>query len=201
MNQFWDERYAPEKYYYGKEPNEFLKFCVDSNPPGRILLPGDGEGRNSVYAASKGWDVYSFDLSKMGKKKALQLASEMKVKINYEVCDLDDYVLEENAYNMIALIYVHLFPGQRILSHKRFIDALKPGGKLVMEVFSKKQFGKSSGGPKQLDLLYDLDELKVDFAMLDISRAEELKVFKDENSVSHHGEAEIIRFIGTKPII
>jgi hypothetical protein len=37
--------------------------------------------------------------------------------------------------------------------------------------------------------------------MLDISRAEELKVFKDENSVSHQGEAEIIRFIGTKPII
>lgn len=199
MNQFWDERYAPERYYYGKEPNEFLKFCVDSNTPGRILLPGDGEGRNSVYAASKGWEVYSFDQSAMGRKKALQLAAEKGVSINYDVCDLDDYTLDENAYDMIALIYVHLFPGQRILSHKRFIDALKPDGKLVMEVFSKKQFGKSSGGPKQMDLLYDVDELKVDFALLDISRAEEMTVFKDEDSVGHHGEAEIIRFIGTKP--
>lgn len=199
MNQFWDERYAQEKYYYGKEPNEFLKFCVDSNPPGKILLPGDGEGRNSVYAASKGWEVFSFDQSIMGQKKALQLASEMNVTINYEVCDLEDYDLRENAYDMIALIYVHLFPGQRILSHKRFIDALKPGGKLVMEVFSKKQLGNSSGGPHQLDLLYDVDELKVDFAPLKILRAEELTVFKDEDSVGHHGEAEIIRFIGTKP--
>jgi len=200
MNQFWDERYAPEKYYYGKEPNDFLKFCIDNNPAGKILLPGDGEGRNSVYAASRGWETHSIDVSEKGRQKALKLAEEMGVNINYEVIDLDDVQLEDNAYDMIALIYVHLFPGQRIQNHKRFIDALKPGGKLVMEVFSKKQLGKTSGGPQQLDLLYDVDELKVDFALLDISRAEELTVFKDENTVSHHGEAEIIRFIGTKPL-
>jgi len=58
--------------------------------------------------------------------------------------------------------------------------------------------GKASGGPKEIDLLYDVEDLKVDFALLDISRAEELTVIKDKNTVSHHGEAEIIRFIGTK---
>ena len=200
MNEFWDERYAPEQYYYGKEPNDFLKFCIDNNPAGKILLPGDGEGRNSVYAASRGWDTYSIDVSEKGKLKALKLAEEQGVNINYDVVDLDDYEIEDNAYDMIALIYMHLFPGQRIQNHKRFIDALKPGGKLVMEVFSKKQMGKTSGGPQQLDLLYDVDELKVDFALLDINRAEELTVIKDKSTVNHEGEAEIIRFIGTKPL-
>lgn len=198
MNEFWDERYAPEEYYYGKEPNDFFKFCIDSNPPGKILLPGDGEGRNSVYAAGKGWETYCFDHSKMGKKKAMNLAAEQGVRINYEVCDFEEYELKENTFDMIALIYVHLYPGQRIINHKRFVDALLPGGKLIMEVFSKKQLGNTSGGPQELDLLYDIDDLKVDFALLDISRAEELTVVKDKKSVNHEGEAEIIRFIGTK---
>ena len=199
MSEFWDERYSPEEYYYGKEPNEFLKFCIDSNPAGKILLPGDGEGRNSVYAATKGWEVSAFDLSSMGRKKALQLAREQGVNIHYEVADIDDLELGENRYDMIALIYFHLYPGQRIINHKRFIEALKPGGKLIMEVFSKKQLGKTSGGPKDLDLLYDVEDLKVDFGLLDISRAEELTVVKDKKNVNHEGEAEIIRFIGTKP--
>ncbi|RLD31929.1 MAG: SAM-dependent methyltransferase, partial [Bacteroidetes bacterium] len=56
MSKFWDERYAPERYYYGKEPNAFFKSCIDNGKPGKILLPGDGEGRNSVYAARMGWE-------------------------------------------------------------------------------------------------------------------------------------------------
>ena len=39
--------------------------------PGRILLAGEGEGRNAVYAASLGWEVYAFDFSMVAKKKAL----------------------------------------------------------------------------------------------------------------------------------
>ena len=198
MSEFWDERYSPDEYYYGKEPNDFLKFCIDSNPPGKILLPGDGEGRNSVYAASKGWEVHAFDLSSMGRKKAMQLAKEHGVSIKYDVADIDDFELDENTFDMIALIYFHLYPGQRIINHKRFIEALKPGGKLIMEVFNKKQLGKTSGGPKEPDLLYDVEDLKVDFGLLEISRAEELTVVKDKRSVNHEGVAEIIRFIGTK---
>ena len=57
---------------------------------------------------------------------------------------------------------------------------------------------KLSLHPKDIDLLYDVEDLKVDFALLDISRAEELQVVKDKRSVNHEGEAEIIRFIGTK---
>lgn len=198
MSEFWDERYSPDEYYYGKEPNDFLKFCIDSNPAGKILLPGDGEGRNSVYAASKGWDVHAFDLSSMGRKKAMQLAKEQGVSIKYDVADIDDFELGENTFDMIALIYFHLYPGQRIINHKRFIEALKPGGKLIMEVFNKKQLGKTSGGPKEPDLLYDVEDLKVDFGLLEISRAEELTVVKDKRNVNHEGVAEIIRFIGTK---
>lgn len=197
MSEFWDERYGPAAYYYGKEPNIFFKSCIDSYPPGRILLPGDGEGRNAVYAAEKGWDVFSFDQSEMGKKKALALADEKGVRINYRVCELSDYAPEAGAFDMIALIYVHLYPEERKIHHAQFISALKPGGKLVMEVFSKKQMGNDSGGPKDIELLYDLEDLLHDFKSLEIIEAEDVTILHDE-SHRHSGLAEVIRFIGRK---
>ena len=199
MSEFWDIRYAPEHYYYGKEPNGFFKGCIDSSQAGIILLPGDGEGRNSVYAASQGWDVFAFDPSKQGMKKALKLAEEKGVGINYEVCDLDDYVLEAKIFDMIALIYVHLYPEERKLHHKGLISALKPGGKLVMEVFSKKQLGNDSGGPKDIELLYDVEELKEDFRTMSIIKAVELSIYHDK-SFAHQGQAEVIRFIGLNSV-
>jgi len=197
MSEFWNERYGPDQYYYGKDPNGFFKSCIDAYPAGKLLLPGDGEGRNSVYAATQGWDVFSFDPSSEGKKKALRLAEDKGTKIHYEVSDLDGYAIEADTFDMIALIYVHLYPEERMRHHTRLLSALKPGGKLVMEVFSKKQMGNTSGGPKELELLYDINELKTDFQSLKIIKAEDLSIFHDE-SFAHQGQAEVIRFIGEK---
>jgi hypothetical protein len=76
----WNERYGADEYVYGKEPNGFLKEFIDNHPPGKILLPAEGEGRNAVYAASKGWEVTAFDFSEEGKKKALKLALKKPIK-------------------------------------------------------------------------------------------------------------------------
>ena len=48
MKTFWDERYAQAEYVYGVEPNQFLKEKLDRLSPGKILLPGEGEGRNDI---------------------------------------------------------------------------------------------------------------------------------------------------------
>lgn len=45
---------------YGTEPNAFFKAQLDQLTPGRLLLPAEGEGRNAVYAAKKGWEVAAF---------------------------------------------------------------------------------------------------------------------------------------------
>ncbi|HBQ61731.1 MAG TPA: SAM-dependent methyltransferase, partial [Balneolaceae bacterium] len=55
------------------------------------VLPADGEGRNAVHAAQKGWDVTAVDYSDSGKEKALKLASEKGVEINYDLSDLAEY--------------------------------------------------------------------------------------------------------------
>ena len=70
-NKSWDDKFSSDEYYFGKEPNEFFKQEIDKLSKGRILMIGDGEGRNSVYAAKLGWDVDSIDISIAGKQKAL----------------------------------------------------------------------------------------------------------------------------------
>ena len=60
-SKFWDERFAAEEYIYGTEPNKFFREQLDKLPPGKILLLGEGEGRNAVYAAKSGWLVHAVD--------------------------------------------------------------------------------------------------------------------------------------------
>ena len=75
--QFWDQRFAGETFKYGLEPNAFLRAEATRLAPGsRVLVPGDGEGRNGVWLAQQGHRVCSVDASPVGLDKALQLARQ-----------------------------------------------------------------------------------------------------------------------------
>ena len=73
---FWNARFGAEPTVYGEGPNVFFAQQLEAMTPGRILLPGDGEGRNAVHAAEQGWSVRSFDASSVGVEKALALAAK-----------------------------------------------------------------------------------------------------------------------------
>ena len=88
--EFWDERYRSEQYVYGETPNKYLAGKLAGLKPGKILFPADGEGRNGVYAATLGWEVFAFDQSAEGKRKAEQLAAKKGVHINYAVATMPD---------------------------------------------------------------------------------------------------------------
>ncbi len=81
MKEIWNKIYSQENFVYGIEPNNFFKEFVDKIEPGKILLPGEGEGRNTVYAASKNWDVTAFDFSEIARNKALKLAQKNNVSL------------------------------------------------------------------------------------------------------------------------
>ena len=75
MDTFWDSRYDTDHFVYGIQPNRFFASQIDKLPPGTILLPGEGEGRNAVYAAAVGWEVDAFDQSRIASEKALGFAA------------------------------------------------------------------------------------------------------------------------------
>ena len=58
----WNERYSKEEFAYGEEPNQYLKEQLEKLAVGKILFAAEGEGRNGVYAAKLGWNVFAFDI-------------------------------------------------------------------------------------------------------------------------------------------
>jgi len=196
--KFWDERYSSTMFVYGTEPNTFFKDELDKLKTGNILLLGEGEGRNAVYAADKGWNVDAVDFSLIAKEKALKLAEENSVSINYEIADLSEYKPNSSYYDAAAIIFLHLNPKIRSDVHSKVVDSLKPGSTLILEVYDKEQLGKDSGGPQNIDMLYSKEELINDFNNMKIILLEK-KIINLNESEQHKGEAVALRLIAVKP--
>ncbi len=195
MKNMWDERYAQEEYVYGVEPNEFFRQELLKLKPGKILLPAEGEGRNAVYAAKLGWEVYAFDSSREAIKKAEKLAVKNKVKINYQLSSFEKVKYPNDFFDLLGLFYAHSFSREE--NHKKLINFIKPNGTVILEGFSKKQINNNSGGPPNIELLFSEKELQNDFAPLS-----ELKIWEEVfhlNEGEHHkGDSNVIRLIGQK---
>lgn len=198
MKDMWEARYAADEYAYGEEPNTFFRSCLDRLPtPGRLLLPAEGEGRNAVYAASQGWSVDAFDFSPAGREKALRLAKRHGVHINYEVADYQTARIDPEAYDAIALIFAHKPESLRRAVHRKLAAALKPGGHLILEAYSKEQLTYGTGGPPNEQLLYTLDDLREDFSNLQLLELEQLEAEIQEGRY-HTGLASVVRLLATR---
>lgn len=197
MLEQWNERFSRPGYAYGKEPNAFFKEAIDKLTPGRMLLIGEGEGRNAVYAATLGWQVDAFDFSQAAKNKALELAEENKVKINYNVQNLQEFSPSANYYDAAGIIFVHLEEELRSRVNQKIISSLKPGGRVIIEVFEKDQLAYNSGGPKDPALLYSLEDIVSEFTDLDFQHLSKELIQLNEGEY-HSGEAMVIRFIGLR---
>lgn len=197
MRDFWNERYTAKEFAYGLNPNVFFQDILSQLPPGDLLLPAEGEGRNAVFASLQGWNVTAFDYSKVGQKKALTLANAKKVHIQYSVSDVKDFYFKKEAFDVIAMIYSHLPPPLRSYLHEQAIKSLKPGGLLILEMFSKDQLNYQSGGPKQEAGLYSKELIEKDFAILTTIQLIEEIIELDEG-IYHRGEGSVIRYVGKK---
>lgn len=198
----WNERYSKEEFAYGKEPNKYLKKELEKLESGTILFPAEGEGRNAVYAAQLGWNVYAFDISSEGKKKALQLAASKNVIIDYKIGDLETLDYKEGQFDAIGLIYAH-FPAT-IKSHYHTIlnKYLRKGGVVIFESFSKKhleyvQKDEKVGGPKDIESLFSIEEIQSDFPDYDFEELAEMEIELNEG-LFHNGKGSVIRFVGRK---
>ena len=201
--KMWDDRYADQSYAYGTAPNVFLVETLDKiELSGSMLFPAEGEGRNAVYAAKQGMDVTAFDISTEGKKKALHLAEQESVTINYEVGNLFELDVVKKKYDAAALIYAHFPPHILPQYHQKIGDLIKSGGYVILEGFSTghlplREANPKVGGPNKLDMLFSVESLRNDFSAFEILQMEEVEVELNEG-LYHNGVGKVIRFIGKK---
>lgn len=198
MNELWNSRYSEDGFAYGKKPNDYFKSEIEKLKPGKLLLPAEGQGRNAVFAASLGWQVDAFDFSEVAREKALMLAEEEHVTINYSVMSFEEFDPEPEIYDAAAIIFVHQPIELREKLNAGIISSLKPGGTLIIEVFDKDQLKYNSGGPKDEEQLSSLEEVYNDFSTFDIDNFSKEIITLVEGKY-HQGQASVIRFTGKKP--
>lgn len=197
MKTTWDDRYGTEEYAYGIQPNQYFKQQLGNVKGKKILFPAEGEGRNAVYAAIKGHKVSAFDPSTEGKNKALLLAEDNKVSIEYMNRGYEDVQYPVNYFDAIVLIFAHMPPEKRTPWHQKLITFLKPGGLIIIEGFSKEQLKYGTGGPPVEAMLFSKEELKHDFARMKIVSLE--KEVRDlDEGIYHQGQAAVIHGVFEK---
>lgn len=197
-DEMWEQRYSGSGYVYGTEPNDFL---ADMAPvhlrPGTVLCLADGEGRNGVYLATQGYEVSSVDLSPSGVEKARALARSKGVSVDAKRGDLTTFDLGIGCWDTIVSIFVHLPPALRADVHRRVVQALKPGGTLILEAYAPGQLGRGTGGPPKLEMLMDLAAIQTELEGLDFLVACETTRAVVEGEF-HTGVAAVTQVVGRK---
>lgn len=195
-NHFWNERYGQDEYVYGTHPNDFFKAQLDTIPtPGKLLLLAEGEGRNAVYAAERGWQVTAVDFSEKGREKALALAESRGVELDYHIGDVAQFDLVKlGPWDAIGLIYSHFPSSLRAKIFPKCLSALRPDGRIILELFTPEQLNYTSGGPKDVDLLYTADQARHDFVGAASIQVEEVKIELNESRY-HQGPAAVVRAV------
>ncbi|GAA3967146.1 class I SAM-dependent methyltransferase [Pedobacter ginsengiterrae] len=198
----WDARYSSEEFAYGEQPNNYLKEQLEKLKPGKILFAAEGEGRNAVFAARQGWTVSAFDISAEGKNKAIQLANKNNVPIDYQVGELQNLNFQTNQFDVIALIYAHFPANIKSSIHQMLDKYLSKDGIIIFEAFSKNHLdylakNEKVGGPKDIESLFSIDEIKLDFPNYEVIELEEKEIELSEGKF-HNGTGSVIRFVGRK---
>jgi 2-polyprenyl-3-methyl-5-hydroxy-6-metoxy-1,4-benzoquinol methylase len=195
----WDERFSQVDPVYGDAPNSFLRKQASRLTPGmKVLVPADGYGRNGIWLAKQGFHVHTVDLSPVGVERARKAAAAAGVHITQDVADLSTWNWPVATYDAVISIFFHMPSAVRPTVHGAMLRALKPGGIIIVQAFTPAQLNYTSGGPKQVDLLFNADILQQDFAGAAVIQVEEKLVDLTEGHM-HSGPAAVVQAIFRRP--
>ena len=125
---YWDRFYLDPTSKVNRGPNAFLVEMMRGRTPGVALDYAMGEGRNSLYLAQLGWEVWGFDPAAAAVRLANQRAAALGVTLHTASVADDQFTFGKERFDLILFSWaMPLIPVDRVLA------ALKPGGIVVME--------------------------------------------------------------------
>lgn len=196
MREMWNKKFSRDGFLYGLEANNFVKenyklFKKNS----RILCLGEGEGRNALFLSRENFNVTALDASDVGLDKLKKTAAKENIAIKTKHMLISQWC-EKEKYDGIVCTYMHLHTNEQKDMFEKAIGALQEGGYFIGEFFSVSQLDFNSGGPKDKDLLYRLDDLYQIISSLPcvIQKLSQEIVHLQEGS-GHNGEASVLRVI------
>jgi SAM-dependent methyltransferase len=126
----WDRYYGDAKHQgdYNQAPNAFLMAYVAERRPGTALDYAMGTGRNALYLAKLGWEVYGFDQSRVAVAAAQKQAAVLGLRLHTAAVADSEYDFGRERFDLIVFSWA-----MPLIDMKKIVDSLKPGGAVVME--------------------------------------------------------------------
>ena len=171
----WDRRYAGSELVWTAEPNRFVVAEVQDLAPGRALDIAAGEGRNSVWLASRGWQVTAVDFSAAGLGKGRRLAEARGVTIDWVHADVRDYQPEAGSFQLVLVAYLQLAESELDGVLRRTATGLAPGGVLLVVGHDVTNLTEGTGGPPDPAVLYTPESITRSLGGLTVLRAERVR--------------------------
>ncbi|OUQ87602.1 SAM-dependent methyltransferase [Brevibacillus brevis] len=160
MANIWNERFHSEEYYYGEEPNVFIEQQAYRLEHGqKVIAFAEGEGRNAVFLAKRNLEVTAIDYAESGLQKTKKLAQKHSVDVLTKKMDLLEEEVPSEEYDAAIMVYGHFHKNAQTMILNKMKKAIKPKGIMMLEVFSEEQLKYGTGGPQDLDMLYDPKEI------------------------------------------
>ncbi len=170
----WNRRYGEAGQLFGVDPNRFLVAEVDGLVPGRALDLACGAGRNAVWLAERGWTVTGVDFSDVALEHARRLSAARGVEVEWVQADVREWTPPAAAYDLVAILYLQVPAEERRVVHGRAAAAVAPGGTLLVVGHDRENLVSGSGGPQDLRVLLDAEEVAGDLDGLAVEKAEQV---------------------------
>lgn len=163
-SSYWDARFNEAGFAYGEAPNAFLRAACENILPGDALSLCEGEGRNAVYLALRGFRVTAVDFSPVGLAKAEALATRHGVTITTVLADLADFELGEQRWDLVTAIFAQPASATRQRLYRSLQQGLRPGGAFILEAKVEAQATASDRYPGAAILTQEIAPLSIALA-------------------------------------
>ena len=159
---------------WSARPNGHFASEVEGLEPGRALDLACGEGRNAVWLAERGWRTTGVDFSDVALAKAERLAASRGVEVEWIVADVLEHVPERQAFDLVAVLYLQLPHEELAQALRMAIDALAPGGTLLVLGHDTTNLTDGHGGPRDVSVLFTPEDVVAELGGLTVERAEKV---------------------------
>lgn len=196
---FWNGRFAGDTYIFGTRAAAFVQDNAHHIPMhSRVLVPADGEGRNSVFLAERGHQVVATDIADAAVVKARKLADTRGVSIDVRHLDLQGWEWPQAQFDAVVAVFIQFAPPafrNEIFAGMR--RALRPGGIVLLHGYTPKQLDYRTGGPSAVEQLYTEDLLRAAFGDWELIRLEAYERDLDEGE-GHQGPSAVIDLVARR---
>lgn len=199
-----EQLYSRDEYYWGKESNELAKQTLEvlssENTLNELTVIdiGAGEGRDAVFFAERGLEVYATDISSSGLTKANRLANERGIHIHTFEADVNSLELPhpvDVVYSIGAVQYIE--PANRQQQFEHFRRNTNQGGLHAIFAFVDHPDIRTPPDWTENEFFYEPDELKQYYRNWKLLVTEDIIFEDDSGDIPHKHAAEML--IAEKP--